>query len=129
MYTVPASIATGGARLACCQPVLFSPRNVTDASRVPVAVQSEPMCGPALPGPLKNRIAVMNPARSDWNRRPTSTLVLSANAGTDGTAAGGQIVHGHAPGWVVALTAWTSGSAAAAIQPAKTRTGDRGIGL
>ena len=49
---VLAVTATGVAKVACCQPLAVSLVKVTDASRVPVEVQSDPMWVPVLPVPL-----------------------------------------------------------------------------
>ena len=47
-----AAIATGVAKLTCCQPLAVSPPKVALASRVPVLLHSEPMWVPVLPLPL-----------------------------------------------------------------------------
>ncbi len=49
---MPAVIATGVAKVACCQPEALSPVKVTDASFVPVADHRFPTWVPVLPTPL-----------------------------------------------------------------------------
>jgi hypothetical protein len=47
-----AVIATGEAKVTCCQPVAVSPVNVALASSVPVLVQRWPTCVPVFAAPL-----------------------------------------------------------------------------
>ena len=54
-----AAIATGVAKLACCQPVAVSPVNVAVASRVPVRDHRLPTCVPVL------RRALVEPDAAD----------------------------------------------------------------
>ena len=51
-YTVPAVIATGLAKLTCCQPEAVSLLNVADASFVPEEVHRFPTWVPVLALPL-----------------------------------------------------------------------------
>src|SRR4051812_39757490 len=85
-------MATGVAKLACCQPVADSLVNVTVLSRVPVLVHRWPTCVPVLAAPLKNRKPVTVPATSDRNFTPSSIDRLSFSEAKAGTVEASQIV-------------------------------------
>jgi hypothetical protein len=76
--------ATGVASCAVCHPEALSPVNVTVANRCPVDDHSDPVWVPVFVAPLKNRIAVTEPAADVLNDMPSSTLDVSESDTTDG---------------------------------------------
>src|ERR1700730_10321223 len=89
-------MATGTLNINSCHPAPASPwLNVAVASSVPVLLHRLPLCVPVLAPNWKNRIPVMKPAKSDRNRRPSSTGIESLS-GPDGVAEEAlQTLHGH----------------------------------
>ena len=90
-----AVMATGVAKLACCQPEAVSLVKVTCARNVPVLLHRLPTCVPVFVGPLKNRIPVIDPSTFARNFTPSSTAPLSlVAAATAGVVLPGQMVQG-----------------------------------
>jgi len=81
-------IGTGVESDACCHPNVVSLAKLTDANRVPLAVQKLPTCGATFAGPLKKRIPVTNPSTSERNFTPSATGFESLNAAIEAARAG-----------------------------------------
>src|SRR4051812_8293457 len=70
MYVVSASMATGAAKAAVCQPDAVSSTEFAHASLRPLELQSAAECLPELAPVLRNRTPVMKPARTERNATP-----------------------------------------------------------
>src|SRR4051812_3822439 len=81
-------MATGVAKLTCCQPHAVSDVKFACASSAPVLLYKEPMCVPLSFGEaFQKRMPVICPATSDWNFTPR----LTAGSGVHGSFGVGSI--------------------------------------
>src|SRR5262249_33881981 len=85
-------MATGLAKLACCQPEAVSPVKVTVPRLWPVLDHRLPTCVPVLVAALWKRSPVMAPVASDWNLTPSSTALGSPPSTMAGVGLDGQII-------------------------------------
>jgi hypothetical protein len=116
-------IATGVANLTLCQPEAVSPVNVAFASLRPLELHSVPECLPWFPGPLKNLMPTISPARDERNTTPSSAARRAPTARIRGVADPKNVtVAVGAVGWARCAVACAAGPLATESQHALARS-------